>query len=92
MAAKVRKFEDELKDLESIVNQIDAGELSLEDSIAAFERGVALVKSLNQKLDEVERKVELLTRSAAGVLETEPFEPAADDKPRETKDNGDPPF
>jgi len=92
MAAKVRKFEDELKDLESIVNQIDAGELSLEDSIGAFERGVALVKSLNQKLDEVERKVEMLTRSAAGVLETAPFDPAADDKTRAEKDDGDPPF
>src|ERR1700757_2682285 len=50
-----RKFEDELADLEGIVSQIDSGELSLEESIAAFERGVALVRSLNQKLDEVER-------------------------------------
>ncbi|MBV8137473.1 MAG: exodeoxyribonuclease VII small subunit, partial [Deltaproteobacteria bacterium] len=64
MAAKEKKFEEEIRDLETLVNQIDSGELTLEESISAFERGVALVKSLNRKLDEVERKVELLTRNA----------------------------
>jgi exodeoxyribonuclease VII small subunit len=77
MAPTRRKFEDELKDLEGIVAQIDSGELSLEDSITAFERGVGLVRSLNQKLDEVERKVELLMRNAQGELQTTPYEPAA---------------
>ena len=77
MATTRRKFEDELKDLEGIVAQIDSGELSLEDSIGAFERGVGLVRSLNQKLDEVERKVELLMRNAQGELKTTPYDPAA---------------
>jgi exodeoxyribonuclease VII small subunit len=76
MAITRRKFEDELKDLEGIVAQIDSGELSLEDSITAFERGVGLVRSLNQKLDEVERKVELLMRNAQGELKTTPYEAA----------------
>lgn len=78
MTAKTKKFEDELKDLETIVNQIDSGELTLEESISAFERGVMLVKALNGKLDEVERKVELLTRSAGGELRTTPFEASPD--------------
>ncbi len=77
MATTRRKFEDELKDLEGIVAQIDSGELSLEDSITAFERGVGLVRSLNQKLDEVERKVELLMRNTQGDLKTTPYDPAA---------------
>jgi exodeoxyribonuclease VII small subunit len=77
MATSRRKFEDELKDLEGVVAQIDSGELSLEDSITAFERGVGLVRSLNQKLDEVERKVELLMRNAQGELKTTPYDPAA---------------
>ncbi|HVB81295.1 MAG TPA: exodeoxyribonuclease VII small subunit [Candidatus Binataceae bacterium] len=77
MATTRRKFEDELKDLEGIVGQIDSGELSLEDSIAAFERGVGLVRSLNQKLDEVERKVELLMRNAQGELKNTPYDPTA---------------
>ena len=61
----------------TIVSQIDSGELTLEESIGAFERGVMLVKALNGKLDEVERKVELLTRSAGGELRTAPFEPSS---------------
>ena len=71
---KPKKFEEELKDLEEIVGQIDSGELSLEDSIGAFERGVALVRSLNQKLDEIEKKVEVLSRNYQGDLRTAPFE------------------
>ena len=79
MTTKPKKFEDELKELEAIVSQIDSGELSLEESISAFERGVMLVKALNGKLDEVERKVELLTRSTGGDLRTAPFEESPDD-------------
>jgi exodeoxyribonuclease VII small subunit len=70
---QTRKFEDELADLESVVEQIDSGELSLEDSIAAFERGVGLVRTLNAKLDEVDRRVELLTRTGSGELRTAPY-------------------
>jgi len=68
-----RKFEDELADLETVVAQIDSGELSLEESIAAFERGVGLVRTLNQKLDEVDRRVEVLTRGGQGELKTAPY-------------------
>ena len=71
---KAKKFEDELADLEAVVMQIDSGELSLEDSIDAFERGVGLVRSLNQKLDEVERRVEVLIRGAQGGLRTAPYQ------------------
>lgn len=80
MTTKTKKFEDELKELETLVSQIDSGELSLEESISAFERGVMLVKALNGKLDEVERKVELLTRNAAGELRTTPFEPSPEEE------------
>lgn len=71
---KPKKFEEELKDLEEIVGKIDSGELTLEDSIGAFERGVALVRSLNQKLDEIEKKVEVLSRNHQGDLRTTPYE------------------
>jgi exodeoxyribonuclease VII small subunit len=95
MTTKTKKFEDELKELETIVSQIDSGELTLEESIGAFERGVMLVKALNGKLDEVERKVELLTRSAGGELRTAPFEPSSDnedDNPAGAKDDDETPF
>lgn len=74
MSAKGKKFEEELKDLEEIVAKIDSGELALEDSIAAFERGVALVRSLNHKLDDIERKVEVLSKNAQGDLATAPLQ------------------
>jgi len=94
MVTKTKKFEDELKDLEAIVNRIDSGELTLEESISAFERGVMLVKALNAKLDEVERKVELLTRSAGGALRTAPFEASSEDdeRPAGAKDDDETPF
>lgn len=71
--AQEKKFEDELKQLEDTVARIDSGELSLEDSIKAFEQGVALVRSLNQKLDEVEKKIEVLVRDSQGELRTTPY-------------------
>ena len=92
MASKGKKFEEEVRDLEAIVSQIDSGELSLEESISAFERGVALIKSLNQKLDEVERKVELLTRNAEGRLQTSSLDDELNAKTRSDVDQDDEPF
>jgi len=54
---------------------------------------VKALKALNGKLDEVERKVELLTRSAGGELRTAPFEPSSDDEnPAGAKDDDETPF
>jgi len=57
-----RGFEEMLKDLEAIVDRLESGTLSLENSLAAFEQGVGLVRELTAKLDDVERRVEVLTR------------------------------
>ena len=88
------KFEDQLENLENIVSQIDSGELSLEESIDAFERGVRLVRSLNRKLDEVERRVEVLMRGADGTLTSTPYEgeDGADETAGTTKKDDDIPF
>src|SRR5277367_3419793 len=88
------KFEDQLENLEAIVTRIDSGELSLEESIDAFERGVKLVRSLNHKLDEVERRVEVLMRGAGGDLESSPYESENDaaDGDRRAKKDDDVPF
>jgi exodeoxyribonuclease VII small subunit len=69
-----KKFEQELEELELVVRQIDSGELTLEESISAFERGVALVRALTQKLDEVERRVEVLIRGARGELKSAEYQ------------------
>ena len=77
MAQKIptnKKFEAALEDLELVVEQLETGELSLEDSLDAFEKGVGLVKYCNQKLDEVEKKVELLVKDKEGKLQLKTFE------------------
>ena len=53
-------FEDALDQLETIVKKLEAGELNLEDSLGAFERGVELAKLCHTRLDEAEKKVEQL--------------------------------
>jgi exodeoxyribonuclease VII small subunit len=68
------RFDDALHDLEQTVQRLESGELSLEDALAAFERGVTLVRMLNEKLAEVERRVEILMRDADGTRRTRPFE------------------
>ncbi len=70
-AADGAKFEDQLAALEAIVERIESGEHSLEESIADFEQGVGLVRALNRRLDEAERRVEALTRGADGALVSE---------------------
>lgn len=87
MAKEQRKFEEELKELEAIVARIDSGELSLEESISAFERGVGLVKSLNQKLDEVEKKIQVLVRDTQGQLRTAPYAPPPGDDTEQESSN-----
>ena len=74
------KFEERLNDLESIVEKLEAAELPLEDALALFEKGIGLVRALTAQLDEVERKLEVLTRNAAGDPELrEMEEPKRDD-------------
>ena len=76
-----KKFEEALEELEKVVEQLESGELSLEGSLAAFEEGVRLVKYCNQKLTEVERKIELLVKDKEGKLQLKPLADADDEEP-----------
>ena len=67
-------YEAALEDIERIVEQLESGELSLEDSLAIFEKGVGLTKFCYQKLDEVEKKIEILTKDREGRLQLKNFE------------------
>ncbi len=73
------KFEDCLSRLEEIVGQLESGTLPLEASLKAFEEGVALARHCARYLDEAERRIELVSRSQTGALETHPFALGADD-------------
>ena len=68
-----RPFEEALAELETLVRRLEQGELPLEESLAAFERGMALVKQLGTRLDDVTRRVEVLLRAADGSLATRPL-------------------
>lgn len=57
-----QRFDELLEQLETIVEQLDNSDLPLEESLRAFERGVALSRRGQQILDEAERKVEVLLR------------------------------
>jgi exodeoxyribonuclease VII small subunit len=61
-------FEQGMERLESLVRRLEQGNLPLEDSLAAFEEGVGMLRVLHEKLGEVERRVEVLMRDADGVL------------------------
>ncbi|MGH7775000.1 MAG: exodeoxyribonuclease VII small subunit [Candidatus Binatia bacterium] len=76
-----KKFEEALEELEKVVERLESGELSLEDSLAAFEEGVGLVKYCNQKLNEIERKIELLVKDKEGKLQLEPLKGIGDEEP-----------
>ena len=54
-------FENSLRSLEELVNQLEQGDLSLEESLKAFEAGIKLTRECNSKLDEAEQKISLLT-------------------------------
>jgi len=64
-----KRFEVALEELEGVVEQLETGELPLEESLAAFEKGVGLVNYCNQKLTEVEKKVEMLVKDKEGKLQ-----------------------
>jgi exodeoxyribonuclease VII small subunit len=63
--------------LERVVAELESGQLTLEQSIEKFAEGVRIAKDASRKLDEAERRVELLVRDAGGEEEAVPFEPEA---------------
>jgi len=76
-------FERSLAELEAIVERLEHGELSLEESLQQFERGVRLTRACQAALKEAEQKVEILLRKSGDSesLETAPFEdPVASDE------------
>ncbi len=69
-------FEAALKELETIVKQMESGEAKLEESLQLFERGIKLSRYCSQKLEEAEKKIELLVKDARGEYKATPFEPS----------------
>lgn len=68
-------FEAALKELEGIVKQLETGEAKLEESLQLFERGIRLSRFCSQKLEEAEKKIEMLVKDSRGEYNAVPFEP-----------------
>jgi exodeoxyribonuclease VII small subunit len=66
------KFEDALERLEAIVKKIEQGDMTLDESLAAFEEGIRLSRFCSKKLDEADRKVEILLKENDHITR-EPF-------------------
>lgn len=69
----VKTFEESMTELEKIVTKLEAGDVTLDDSIELFEEGIKLAKSCQKKLDDAEKKVKLLTTTPDGEIVAEDF-------------------
>ena len=67
------KFEEAMAELEQIVRALEGGELTLDDSIKAYERAVALAGICNKTLESAEAKVRILTENKNGEVSDAPF-------------------
>jgi len=75
------KFEDCLARLEQIVSQLEAGQLSLEDSLKVFEEGIGLARHCAKYLADAERRIEVLAKDDTGALSQKPFAFNPDEEP-----------
>jgi exodeoxyribonuclease VII small subunit len=71
-------FEEAMTKLEDTVRKLEGGSMSLDDSLAAFEEAVTLVKICNEKLETAERRVRILVDNA-GEITDRPFDGAEDE-------------
>lgn len=68
-----QSFEQAMSRLEAIIGILESGGSGLDESIAAFEEGIGLLKYCNERLGEAEQKVRILTATENGDLEETPF-------------------
>lgn len=66
-------FEEKLKQLESIAQELESGNLTLDESINKFELGMKLSKECTEKLDKTEKKINILIKGEDGEYEEQEF-------------------
>lgn len=76
--ASAPSFEQSLRELESLVDALERGDMTLEESLSAFERGVALTRTCRQALEAAEQRVRILTDSRPDAV-PEPFKTSRQD-------------
>lgn len=83
-------FEKALADLEQIVAKLEKGGISLNESLALFEKGVKMSRFLRGELDKAERKVEILLKDEKGNLKAEEFDADEAGEGKNEEDGGTP--
>lgn len=73
MTKKEISFEKSLEELQNIVTALESANVSLDDALKFYERGVELVRLCNDRLNEAHMRVDLLRSNADGTVATEPF-------------------
>jgi exodeoxyribonuclease VII small subunit len=68
-----KNFEKSLAELEKIVEKMEEGGLSLNESLSLFEKGVKLARFLREELDKAEKKIAILLKDEKGEIKEEPF-------------------
>ena len=74
------KFEKAMERLEKIVEDLESGNLPLEEALKRYEEGVRLSRACQKKLSQAEQKIEVLTKSLDGSFHKEPFELGDEEK------------
>lgn len=75
MAEKTKTvdFEKHLQELETLVNKLESGELSLDEALAAYEKGVALTRECQAALDAAQERIQVVTEQS-GEITSEPLD------------------
>mgnify|MGYP001492475985 CR=1 FL=1 len=68
------KFEDALKKLEKIVEDLEKGELSLDEALKKYQEGIELSRACTQRLDSAKKKIDLLSKNKKGEFELKPLD------------------
>lgn len=68
------KFEEALAKLEKIVQELESGNITLEDSLKKYEEGIKLVKFCAETLERMRKKIEILRKKSNGSVVREPFD------------------
>lgn len=92
MSAPKPRFEDTLNQLEQLLDTMESGELSLDESLAAFEEGVKLTRSAQQALANAQQKVEVLMASEEDDFDSDDHELLNDDPDPTDLNDDDIPF
>lgn len=68
------KFEEAMRKLEKIVEELEKGDISLDDALKKYQEGIELSKVCAQRLDNAKKKIDILVRNKKGEFELKPLD------------------